>query len=77
MQVVHVVARKIEKLSTRLVECADIVAEAVEGEEELDQTVQENTEILRRDWSSQVRKVLWWARFIDFHPFSQSGDLSV
>lgn len=56
MKVVRVVARKIDKLSTQLVECADTLAEALEEEEdgEPDQTMQENTEILRRDWSSQV-----------------------
>ncbi len=62
------VARRIEKLSTQLVECAETVAEAMEeggggeegegeggggGEPELE--VQEDTEILRRDWSSQAR----------------------
>lgn len=58
---VCVVGKQIEKLSTRLIECANTVAEAVntvaeavEEEEELSQTVQENTEILRRDWSAQV-----------------------
>ena len=57
MKVVRVVARNIEKLSTQLVECADTVAEAVtEDNGEPHQLVQEDTEILRRDWSSQVRQ---------------------
>lgn len=56
MKVVHVVSRRIDKLSTQLVECAQNVADAITQEEgQLDQTIQEDTEILRRDWSSQVR----------------------
>ena len=59
MKVVRVVARKIEKLSTQLVECAETVADAMEdrgrGGGEPEQEVQEDTEILRRDWSSQAR----------------------
>lgn len=55
VKVVHVVARNIDKLSTQLVECADAMAEAMEEEDgEADQVVQEDTELLRRDWSSQV-----------------------
>lgn len=55
VKVVQVVARRIDKLSTRLVECADHVAEAMTREDgQPDQTVQEDTEILRRDWSSQA-----------------------
>ena len=56
VEVVRVVSRRIDKLSTRLVECAGVVAEAMAAPEEQDpsQTVQEDAEILRRDWSSQV-----------------------
>ena len=55
---VRVVARNIEKVSTRLVEVAEMVAEAMEDEEgggHPKQKVQEDTEILRRNWSSQAR----------------------
>ena len=59
VKVVRVVARKIEKLSTQLVECAETVADGGGGGGggggEPEQEVQEDTEILRRDWSSQAR----------------------
>ena len=52
-------AQNLEKLSTQLIECGQEVAEAQgeEGEEptEIQQTTAENTELLRRDWASQVR----------------------
>ena len=55
VRVVQVVGRRIEKLSVQLVECAGTVAQAMAKEDgQPDQTVQEDTEILRRDWSSQV-----------------------
>lgn len=73
VRVVRVVARNIDKLSTKLIECADKMAEEIEEEEEedeeeegeeagrggkeVDQKLQENAELLRRDWSSQVSKL--------------------
>lgn len=64
----RVVARNIEKVSTQLVEVAETVAEAMEEEEggQPEQEVQEDTEILRRDWSSQARLI---QTLIPKHPF--------
>ena len=56
VKVVQVVGRNINKLSIQLVESADIMAEVMEERGEPDQDVQEDTELLRRDWSSQVSK---------------------
>ena len=52
-QLVKVSASNIKTLSTRLIDTARALAEGQEGSEE-DQVNQENSELLRRDWSSQV-----------------------
>lgn len=54
---VKVTGSNIKKLSTQLIDCANALAEADDDEEESDedQAKQENSELLRRDWSSQVR----------------------
>ena len=59
VRVVRVVAKKIEKLSTHLVDCANIMARTHQDEEEDEEKqtslkLQEDAELLRREWSSQV-----------------------
>ena len=56
-------ASNIVKLSSELIDCANKMARAQEEEEEEEegegeesqQITMENTELLRRDWASQVR----------------------
>ena len=55
VKVVRVAARNIEKLSTRLIDCANAVAEDCKnGSAEPSQRNVENAELLRRDWAAQV-----------------------
>ena len=56
MELVHSTAKNLEQLSSKLIACAREVggAHQGEGEGEPPQVTMENTEILRRDWASQV-----------------------
>lgn len=55
VEVVCVAADNIRKLSTQLIDCANIVArETKEHKGECSPVTQENSELLRRNWSSQV-----------------------
>lgn len=53
---VKTAASAIKKLSTQLIDCANALSEIDHDEEESDedQDNQETSELLRRDWSSQV-----------------------
>jgi len=52
--VVAEAAHNTEKLSAQLVDCANVVARAGEEGGEASQITIENTELLRRQWASQV-----------------------
>ena len=55
VKVVRVAARNIMKLSTRLIDCANAVAEDCKGvTAQPSQRNNENVELLRRDWAAQV-----------------------
>ena len=55
VKVVRVAARNIMKLSTRLIDCANAVAEDCKGATaQPSQRNNENVELLRRDWAAQV-----------------------
>ena len=55
VQVVRVAADNIKKLCTQLIDCANhIVQETAQGTGEGNPLSQENSELLRRNWSSQV-----------------------
>lgn len=55
VKVVRVVAGNIIKLSTRLIDCANTVADECDrGNAEPSQRNVENVELLRRDWAAQV-----------------------
>lgn len=61
MQLVRVASDRINRVSTELIDCANKVAQVGGGDEETTrqqlealQDTLENTELLRRDWASQV-----------------------
>ena len=56
VRVVTVAAHNTEKLSAQLIDCANVVARAGEEGGEASQLTIENTELLRRQWASQVRE---------------------